>query len=173
MTIRQRTWVVLVPILVATLAAPNVWAKRAPPVDVAPIVTGGIRYEAPHFSNPCNQNGGCVVAYDNTSNAMLWFVQVYCTHYDPNLEQDVQDVFITALSVDSGTLLVTNERGQHFAIDPVSRQVTGGPSGCTGASGSACALAKMGHVPTRGGLLMVISAAGLAAILARSRRARP
>jgi hypothetical protein len=172
MNVRPRISVTLLPFLAAVLAAPNVWAKRAAPMDVAPVVVGDVRYEAPHFSNPCDQNGGCVVAYDNTSNAMLWFVQVYCTHYDPNLEQDAQDVFITALAVDSAKLLVTNESGRHFALDLASRQVTGDPTGCTSAAGTACAVARAGQLPQRGSFVMVIAAAGLATLLARSRRFR-
>jgi hypothetical protein len=76
MNSRLRISVTIVSFLAAALAAPNIGAKRTVPVDVPPVVIGDVRYEAPHFNNPCNQNGGCVVAYDNASNAMLWFVEV-------------------------------------------------------------------------------------------------
>jgi hypothetical protein len=120
------------------------WAKRMPPADVPPVVSGNVRYEAPQATNPCgaNQAGGCVVAYDNTSKAQLWAVQVYCTKYDSNLEQDVQDVFITSLVLDNNNQLqVTNEAGKHFTIDPTTQKVTGDARGCSKGSSSGCSYA--------------------------------
>jgi hypothetical protein len=158
----------LVPVfLAAYLAASPAAAKRLPPADVAPVVAGDVRYEAPHFGNPCNQNGGCVVAYDNASNAQLWFVQVYCTHYDANLEQDVQDVFITSLAVQNGRVLVSNEHGAHFAVDPATLQVTGDATGCDASRGSGCAV-----VPIRPGSAgpLVSAALCLALLVWRGRR---
>jgi hypothetical protein len=101
-------------------------ADRLRPAEVPPVVDGNVRYEAPHGGfgnpgNPCGQIGGCVVAYDSTTDALLWSVKVCCISYDPNLEQDVQWVFITSLSFENGQLLVTNESGLHFAIDLQSR----------------------------------------------------
>jgi hypothetical protein len=168
MTIRPRTSFTFLTLVAALLVTPAVRAKRNPPVEVPPVVDGDIRYEAPHFSNPCNQNGGCVVAYDNATNAGLWFVQVYCTHYDADLERDVQDVFITELSVDSGKLLVANEKGKHFAIDLASRDVTGDSTGCSNSSWIECAFAATRHSPKRPGVLMLLGV-GLAIVLARTR----
>jgi hypothetical protein len=104
-------------------------AKRAAPFVVAPVVKNGIRYEAPHFGNPCGQNGGCVVAVDG-SGAQLWDVKVYCTHYDSAKERDVQDVFITGLSLEGDSLAVSDEQGRHFSIDLDTHAVSGDPSGC-------------------------------------------
>jgi hypothetical protein len=153
--------------LAIPLAASDALAKRPPPADVTPVTDGDIRYEAPHFNSPCNQNGGCLVAYDNTTNAVRWFVEVYCTHYDPNLESDVQDVFITGLTMDNGQVLVTNEKGLHFAVDPATRQVSGDPTGCTKPSASACQFASARPK----GRLGPIAAIGAGLFLAR-RRAR-
>jgi hypothetical protein len=112
------------------LAASSASAKRMLPPDVAAVINGSVRYEAPHFNTPCAQNGGCLVAYDNTTNAQLWAVKVYCTKYDPSLEQDVQDVFVTSLALENAKLQVANEKGQHFAIDPQTQEVTGDARGC-------------------------------------------
>lgn len=147
-------------------------AKRQLPTEVPPVVSGEVRYEAPHFNNPCGQNGGCVVAYDNATGALMWSVKVYCTHYDPTVEEDVQDVFITALSVENGQILVTNESGLQFAIDTTTRQVRGGRRGCGDESGSGCHFLPARSVSTRNGFVAVAGLCGVAAILRRRGRTR-
>src|SRR6266542_1226232 len=113
-----------------TLGAKPALGRRIAPQPVPPVIYAGVRYEAPHFLNPCGQNGGCVVAYDNDTGEQLWFLEVYCTHYDPGWETDVQDVFITSMAITDGQLMVTNERNLHFTIDVVTRQVSGDGRGC-------------------------------------------
>lgn len=134
------------------LAGPSAWAKRVAPAPVPPVVSGNVRYEAPHSTNPCDpdQVGGCVVAYDNTSNAQLWAVQVYCTKYDSNLEADVQWVFINSLTLSSsGQLQVANEAGKHFTIDPQTQKVSGDATACGEKSSSGCSYAPArSKVPT-------------------------
>jgi hypothetical protein len=121
-----------------TFSANLAIAARVAPTNVPPVTYEGVRYEAPHFSNPCGQNGGCVVAYDDATGAQLWALRVYCTQYDSNLETDVQDVFITSLAVDNGRLNVTNEKGLHFALDLRTRDVSGDARGCQDAVARGC-----------------------------------
>lgn len=154
------------------LPASDALAKRLPPADVPPVVDGNVRYEAPHAAveNPCGQNGGCVVAYDNTTNTVLWWVKVYCTHYDPGLEEDVQDVFITSLAVKNGQVLVSNEKGQQFSIDPATQQVTGDPRGCDDGGRGGCAFPPTRVLPSAFWSMAVLSGLGLATILLSRRR---
>jgi hypothetical protein len=150
------------------LGATAAWAKRVAPADVPPVVSGNVRYEAPAFATPCDpkQNGGCVVAYDNTTGAQLWAVEVYCTRYDANTEQDAQDVFITALLLDANNQLqVTNEAGKHFTIDPSTQKVTGDATGC-GESSSGCSYAG-GRSATP--VLMLFGALGLVGLVGARR----
>jgi len=144
MTRTTRSFLAVVMFCLTGFGAADAWAKREPPADVPPVVSGNVRYEAALFMTPCdpNQNGGCVVAYDNTSNAQLWAVKVYCTKYDSYLEQDVQDVFITSLALSSTSQLqVSNEAGKHFTIDPTTQKVSGDTTGCSGRSSSGCSYA--------------------------------
>jgi len=159
-------------VALATLPALPAGAKRAPPADVPPVVDGSVRYEAPHFGNPCGQNGGCVVAHDNASNAVLWSVQVYCTHYDPSLETDVQDVFITALTGAGGNVQVANEKGQHFVIDPSTGQVSGDATGCGGGSSGGCSVAATAAVPVASVVGGGVVLAGLGGLLRQRLRRR-
>lgn len=159
-------------LLTLALDAPA-FARRAPPQPVAPVVYQGVRYEAPTFAQ-CGQNGGCVVAYDDAGGARLWLLRVYCTHYDTSKETDVQDIFITSLVVEGGQLVVTNEKGQHFSIDPSTRSVTGDDRGCGGSEG--CTVSHSNSSPAHGAslaaVLMIFVAFGRW-FVSSSRRASP
>ena len=132
--------------------------KRSAPAEVPPVVSDGVRYEDPHTDNPCGQNGGCVVAYDDASGALLWSLKVYCTQYDPQLEQDVQDVFITSLAVDNGQLDVTNEKGLHFAIDLQTHAISGDARGCSEPVAGGCEFSPASASRSRRSLLLGIFA---------------
>jgi len=57
------------------------------------------------------------------SNKLLWDRMVYRVLYKPNLEKDVQDVFIVEVRVKNGRLFVKNERSQEFEMDLASGHV--------------------------------------------------
>lgn len=102
--------------------------KRSEPDQVEAICRGSVRYEAPLWgkSRGLGQNGGHVVAVDQATGDELWVVQLYDIRYDPNMEADKQDVFLTSLTLDAAgrRLLAEDERGRQFALDLFSRQVT-------------------------------------------------
>ena len=93
-------------------------AKRAAPRAVAPVVADGIRYAAPVEAM------GFVVAATPDTGKELWRVRIYEVRIDPNLERDVQDVFITSLSVRSDSLIIENERNERFSLDLSTHKVT-------------------------------------------------
>ena len=95
-----------------------VLAKRAAPSPVAPVLFKGVQYSAPPEAM------GFVVATGISSGKELWRVRIYEVRVDPKLERDVQDVFITALTLKDDTLIVTNERGEKYALDLKTRKVT-------------------------------------------------
>jgi hypothetical protein len=152
--IRRRHRVLLgVAAMVAALTSNRVFAKRAAPQSVTPLVFEGVRYEAPHFSNPCGQNGGCVVAYDVATGVRLWFLTIYCVTYDPGVESDVQDVFITSLTSGDGVVLINSETDHHFSIDLGTRSVSGDLRGCERrlpggqSASSGCTYGSRPHLP--------------------------
>ncbi len=113
-------------LLLTLLAASTASAKRAAPAAVPPVVHEGVRYEAPHWASesPCGQTGGCVAAYDAQSGALRWHVTLYAEVQDPKLERDVQDVFITRLSISGGQLRATDERRRRWAVDLNTHRVS-------------------------------------------------
>ena len=103
-------------LLLPTLAL----AKRAAPAKVEPVIHQGVRYVAP------NDDGrrAYVEAWDIRANKKLWDLTVFTNRIDPNLEEDVQHVFIKTLNVRDGTLIVTSERGNTYRIDLKTKAVT-------------------------------------------------
>jgi outer membrane protein assembly factor BamB len=106
-------------------AAPQ--PKRAAPPKIAPVTIDDVEFATIPFGKArgLGQNGGYVAARDPATGKELWTLKVYDVNYDPKLEGDVQDVFITGLAK-SGSgheLIVTDERGRRYVVDPKTRSV--------------------------------------------------
>jgi len=88
-------------------------AKRSAPAKVEPLIHEGVRYVTP------NDDGrrAYIEAWDVQTNKKLWDLTVFTNRIDPKLEEDVQWVFIKAIRVENGVLLVTSERGNTYEID--------------------------------------------------------
>ena len=110
-------------------AAPTLQAKRVGPKAVAPVTVGGVRYEALPWGKKrgLGQNGGYLATFDAKTGAELGLIKVYEIKYDPKLEADVQDVFISRLDTFNGAVLITDERGRKFLLDPFSKSVKAAP----------------------------------------------
>lgn len=102
-------------------------AKRSGPPDVKPLVAGDYVYTVPHWSsqNGTGQNGGYIQALDAKTGVETWSIQVYKTKYRPDLERDVQDVFITDIEINvwNTVLTVKDELGRRYEIDLETRKV--------------------------------------------------
>ena len=109
-------------LLLGVLVLPAaVLAKRAAPQTAATVTHDGIEYSAP------TAQMGTVVATDTTSGKVLWTRQIYVVWFKPELEKDVQDCFVTSLSVNDSALMVTNEAGQQYRLDLQTLEVSGAP----------------------------------------------
>jgi outer membrane protein assembly factor BamB len=123
----SRFWIAVIAIISLPQLA---LAKRGEPKPVLPIVSNGVKYIAPSvmpkyrsiYGNS-NCGIGCVEARNNKNGKLLWKVEVYQIKYDPTIELDVQDVFISALSIDRGKLMVKNEDGVKFSVDLKTRAI--------------------------------------------------
>lgn len=76
----------------------------------------GTRLQAP-------QDGGYLLALEESTGRPLWCVQVYNTSYSPSEEKHDQDVFITELRLDGDRLLVLDESGRTHSVDLAGREV--------------------------------------------------
>jgi hypothetical protein len=104
--------------------------SRIPAPTVEPVRNQGVRYE--QVKNGLlagfDQMGGYLAAYDDTSGRELWTLKVYDNKRNPEREGDVQDVFFKSMILlDDGSLMIENERGARFKVDPATRSVTPAP----------------------------------------------
>ena len=106
-------------LLLATLVAE---AKRGAPMEVLPVKEGNIEYSAPH-RNGTHKQMGFIEARDLKSGKLIWSRQIYAVKYDPDLEGDVQDVFIKSITVEGNNLIITNERNSKYQLDLNSLKV--------------------------------------------------
>jgi hypothetical protein len=115
-------------LMVLVVGSSVAFAKQPAPKEVPPAVIGGIKYTAPHWCriNGKDQQGGYIEARDFNTGRLLWELRVYEIKYEPGLEQDVQDIFITSLKVMDGKLQVANEKGDKFVVDLAQRKVVQG-----------------------------------------------
>lgn len=88
------------------------YAKRVAPAKVDPVIYEGVRYIAP------NDDGrrGYIEAWNVKANKKLWELILFTNNIDPNLEEDVQWVFIKALNIKDGRLLVTSESRKTYQV---------------------------------------------------------
>jgi hypothetical protein len=106
-------------------------AKRVAPPDVPPVQLRKVRIEAVHWGRArgFNQNGGYIAAIDPASGQELWTLKVYDVHYDPKMEEDVQDVFIRKMTrMSPSRLLIVDEKGRRYRVDVKRRAVTPRPT---------------------------------------------
>lgn len=100
---------------------------RPPPPKVPPVRRNGLRYEQ-HMGthdNAVGQSGGLLDIIDDATGKLIVTIKVYDNQRRPDIEGDVQDIFFTSMAFDSsGKLIITNEAGHRFAVDPATRAVT-------------------------------------------------
>jgi hypothetical protein len=94
-------------------------AKRIAPVKVDPVIYEGVRYVAP------NDDGrrGYIEAWNVGANKKLWELTLFTSRIDPNLEEDVQWVFIKSLNIRDGRLIATSEHGETYQVDLKTKEI--------------------------------------------------
>lgn len=106
---------------------PETTASRGRPPHIPSVFIAGMRYA----QVPGDEAGGHVVgmlaAFDG-ANREVWRLKVYETPRRPELEGDVQDTWFRSLRVEGGKLLIENERGERFEVDPATRRVSSRPA---------------------------------------------
>jgi hypothetical protein len=110
-------------IFVAVALLPSVaLAKRIAPAKVEPVIHQGVQYIAP------NDDGrrAYIEARDVQTNKKLWDLTIFTNRIEPGLEEDVQWVFIKALNVRDGALIVTSERDKIYRVDLKTKAVIQG-----------------------------------------------
>jgi len=107
----------------AATAPAAAFAVRTGPPIVAPVVHDGVRLEAP------NKDGrvAYVEAWSEATGQRLSVVPAFTNWISPFPEEGVQRVYIASLGLRDGTLVVTDERGQEYHINPKTGRVAWSP----------------------------------------------
>ena len=85
-------------------------SKRLEPKKVNSVLHNGKEYSINHSKI------GTILVRDKDSKKEK-IVTVYTIDYDPNLEKDVQDVFIKSIKIYNQSLLIQNERGVLYEMN--------------------------------------------------------
>ena len=110
--------IIAIGIILVMCSSMNAVALRSAPRVVPPVERDGVEYRANH------EQMGVVEAWDMATERKLWSVQVYKVEIRNWMEEDVQWVFITKLSLDGGSLIVENENQHVFRVDLATREVS-------------------------------------------------
>lgn len=114
----MKTYLTIVILIVAVIyPSVMVFAERLASKPVKDVHYKGIRYSAP------KNLIGCVVASKESPSYLLWWKQIYVVKYNFPLESDVQTVFITNLKIENDKLIIENEKGYTYSLDPNSLEV--------------------------------------------------
>ncbi len=92
---------------------------RSAPKKVPPISRNGIRYAVQRFEEErFGQSGGIIQAINEKTDEELWSSKIYQIVYDPDMEMDVQEIFIKemTLSAEDDALLITDERQRRYRV---------------------------------------------------------
>lgn len=105
--------------------------SRIGPPDVEPVEFEGRRYEQINNGEDLklDQRTGYLAVIDLASNKPVATIKVYPVPFDPDLEADVQDVFMVRLELQSAQrrLLVENEHGKRYFVALDGYAVTAAP----------------------------------------------
>ena len=94
-------------------------AKRVAPAKAEPVIYRGVRYVAPND----DARRAYIEAWDVQTNKKLWDLTIFTNRIDPILEEDVQWVFIKALNIRDGALILTSERDKIYRVDLKTKAV--------------------------------------------------
>ena len=92
---------------------------RIAPKPVPPISHQGILYRIEEDEDArFGQSGGVIQAIDVENNQEIWMVRVYQIIWDPEMEKDVQEVYIREMLLDDTEqfLLITDERQRRYRV---------------------------------------------------------
>lgn len=102
---------------------PGPAGKRVGPPDVPPVTIGELRFDVIHFGKTrgLGQNGGYLAATELATGKEIFVLKVYDVTYEEGLEEDVQDIFIEEMRAQGDQLLVVDEDGGRYLVDPSTR----------------------------------------------------
>ena len=96
---------------------PTISPSRGPPKKTQPLIHNNVMYIA-----PLNKLG-YIEARDPKTDEILWDLKIYDIEYDPHLERDVQEIYITSIQLASGGLEVSDEFNTKYFVNLKTKEV--------------------------------------------------
>ncbi|TFG22236.1 MAG: hypothetical protein EU529_11050 [Promethearchaeota archaeon] len=96
---------------------PIISPSRGPPKRAQPLIHNNVMYIA-----PLNKLG-YIEARDAKTDELLWDLKIYDVEYDPRLERDVQEIYITSIQSISGGLEVSDECNTKYFVNLKTKKV--------------------------------------------------
>ncbi len=126
---KKKTFCLIILVLVSLSF---VFAKRRPPPEVPPIVYNGYEYNAGYTSGLFSGEG--LVSVKSIENFKVEkYISVYRIWYNPFMELDVQQVFISKMELMNDNIIrIINEHGNEFYLNLKSYKVQSVPCAATG-----------------------------------------
>jgi len=99
-------------------------AKRSGSKEVSPVFYKELKiistYEVIGAEGGLNEGSGRVIAFNKNTDKLIWETIVYTVDYDSAEEKDVQDVYITKLSIENDKLIVIDELNRRHELNPLT-----------------------------------------------------
>lgn len=105
-------------IILLVLVSTGIFAKRAEPILVKPVIIGNVMYTAIH------DDMGYVQAWDRSTKKLLWKKKIYSVFRKPGLERDVQDVYIRDMKKIGSYILILNEKNRIYWLKTEKKKVS-------------------------------------------------
>lgn len=112
--LKSNSFLVLLTLLIPVFP----YAKQTPPKPVAPVSGDGVTY-----TSSGDRFEEFVVATQTDSSKELWKAKIFSVQVKPELEKDVQAIYITKLKLASSTLYMRDESARCFQLN-VKTQAT-------------------------------------------------
>ncbi|MBN2077796.1 MAG: hypothetical protein JW838_02450 [Spirochaetes bacterium] len=107
---------IMLSLCTALFCISDAYAKRMAPKKIAPVEYGQYVIRVNH------EKMGYIEVY-NSKGALLWNKRIYHVRYNPFLERDVQDIYISKMFIDKKLLIIANEKGRYYSLDLHTRKV--------------------------------------------------
>lgn len=97
------------------------WSKRMAPAKIKPIVSQGREFSFQVEQSPCKNGENCgmqvfLVSKNIASGRINWKRELYQKLFNPNLEIDMQTVFLRSLELSKQQLIAIDERGSKYIV---------------------------------------------------------
>lgn len=122
----RNSFIVFSTIIVSILISAQCYAKRMMPESPPPVIYNHTTYSPVVYNGLIDKtisSGAYIEAYDNKTKKLLWRKQIYKISYNPGLESDVQDVYITKVRMQHGNLIINNEKGYVYELNTKTHEV--------------------------------------------------